>query len=570
MFLVFRHARLYVWTQLQQAAGKVEERLGNFARARDYYSVSLRLQPSAPALVAYAMLELRHPSGNNMNQQETSSASAPQQKANLTMVEKLFEEALLIDPRHGPTYNAYGGLALRQGDVHKARRIFDSGVRAHCNDPASVYHGYARLELAAKNVDLARSILTVGLQEVQQQQEGLRMMETQQRQQHRAHFLVHTLGMLELKESNILQARDVFVKGLEQYGNSSQLLLGAALCDVKLGQQHSARKYFEGAVHADRRHAHAWHAWGIMEQRAGNYKVAKTLFESGLQHSSKHGSLWQSYASMERRVGNMKTARILYAAGVAKCPNHTPLYQGWASLEMLAENLDAAKKLIGEALTRDKTQGSGWLIAARIEEMQGRDGLVGMILRRGLECAPTSPELYSALADDLMKRRKVNEARKILEQGLDANPTNAPLYHSLAELEASVFNLEGLAKLNKRAAAIFSHNGSQSQRPANNKAPTIKVWEKKLQAGASSSSDDLDLNAADSVVGGVMTNNGQSTAFFGDTLTNADPDSILRNMSNLEGDVVGDIFSFTADDMEQDRASNNHKRSLSSPDQLED
>lgn len=32
---------------------------------------------------------------------------------------------------------------------------------------------------------------------------------------------------------------------------------------------------------------------------------------------------------------------------------------------------------------------------------------------------------------------------------------HAPLYHSLAELEARVFNIEGLANLNKRAAKLF-------------------------------------------------------------------------------------------------------------------
>ena len=58
----------------------------------------------------------------------------------------------------------------------------------------------------------------------------------------------------------------------------------------------------------------------------------------------------------------------LYAAGIAKCPHHVPLYQAWAILELRFGNVLTAKRLIGEALTRDKRNGSGWLIAANIEE----------------------------------------------------------------------------------------------------------------------------------------------------------------------------------------------------------
>jgi tetratricopeptide (TPR) repeat protein len=165
---------------------------------------------------------------------------------------------------------------------------------------------------------------------------------------------------------------------------------------------------------------------------------------------------------MEGRVDNIQNARILFSAGLKKCPNHVPLYQGWASLELRAGNLDVAKKLITDALTRDKTQGSGWAIAARIEELQGNDGLVGLLLRRGIECAPYDPTLYRVLGDYLVSKGKIDDARQIMEEGLEIDPTHAPLYHSLAELEARVFNVEGLAKLNKRAAAIFNKNALES------------------------------------------------------------------------------------------------------------
>lgn len=98
----------------------------------------------------------------------------------------------------------------------------------------------------------------------------------------------------------------------------------------------------------------------------------------------------------------------LFATGVSKCPNHVPLYQAWACLEIRGENYEKAKIVIGEALTRDKSEGSGWLVAAKIEEKLGNEGLMIMILRRGLECAPNSADLYCAVADYEVNRGKID------------------------------------------------------------------------------------------------------------------------------------------------------------------
>lgn len=427
--------------QLVQAAGGVEERIGNYSGARMLYAASLVMEPSAPTLLALTMLELRHP-----------DASLP----DFDRAKGLLDEALLLDPRHGPVYNAYGNMERRRGNVEEARRIYKQGIQAECTDPASVFHGLAQLELALGNVAIARMILNEGLRQVESQS---RFMDSSRHE--RAIFLVHTLGMIELNTNRAVVASLIFKEGIAKYGNSSQLLLGAALSEVKLGNEEKAREWFELAARSDKRHAQAWQAWGVMEMRAGHHAAAKALFEAGIKNSPRHGALYHAYGTMESRMGNLENARVLFKAGLVKCPNHVPLYQGWASVELRDGNLERAKKLIGEALTRDKTHGSGWLIAADIEERQGNSGLVGLLLRRGIECAPFDPSLYRAYGEYLIRNGKISDAREVLEKGLEVNPTHALLYHSLAELEARVFNLEGLAKLNKRAANIFSRNAME-------------------------------------------------------------------------------------------------------------
>ena len=50
-------------------------------------------------------------------------------------------------------------------------------------------------------------------------------------------FLSHSLGALELHSHNAAAARAAFAAGLIRSPNNSPLLLGAALAEVKLGEQ---------------------------------------------------------------------------------------------------------------------------------------------------------------------------------------------------------------------------------------------------------------------------------------------------------------------------------------------
>jgi tetratricopeptide (TPR) repeat protein len=255
----------------------VEERVGNYSSARRFYIESLQLEPSAPTLVAFALLELRHP--------ETKAV-------NRTRVKGLFEEALLLDPRHGPAYNAYGNTEFQRGLIKEARAIFERGVEARCSDLASLYHGYGKFELSCGNVEKARAILRKGLEEIRVKNLG-----TDSTHRDRAKFLSHTLGMLELNSNRPGDALSIFQDGLSRCGNSSQLLLGSALCEMRLGKEDAARALFERSVLNDKKHAQAWQAWGVMETRAGDFKTASTLFQCGIRNAPNHGALWYGYGT---------------------------------------------------------------------------------------------------------------------------------------------------------------------------------------------------------------------------------------------------------------------------------
>ena len=386
---------------LLQAAGKIEEKLGNITGAREYYTSSLDIEASAPTLIAMGMLEMRSPEvveeGGNEDKRGAGGGGV---KPNISAVRELFNKAISIDPKHGPAYNAAGNLERKQGNLDKAKQLYEDGIRADCTDAPSVYHGLAKLHLSSGEVETARSVLQEGLS-------NFDCASTSSRRNDNVAFLAHTLSLIELNcNNNPVGAKVVLEQGLKHRHNSPQLLLAMALCELRLGNEKVARTMFERSLSANPNHAHAWQAYGVMEMQCGNFRAAKTLFECGIKNSPSHGALWQSYGILESWKGNIAEARILFAAGINNCPHHISLYQAWACLELRSGDIITAKRLIGEALTRNKRNGSGWLLAAKIEEKMNNIGLVGLILRRGIECDPSNTELYRALAEHEISRGK--------------------------------------------------------------------------------------------------------------------------------------------------------------------
>ena len=271
---------------LLQAAGTVEERLGNVTAARELYRASLLMEPSAPTLIAFGMLELRSPEERCGGDPRGEGVAGP----NVAAVRNMFDEALSIDPKHGPAYNAYGNLERGQGNADRARQLYEEGIKANCTDAPSVYHGLAKLHLSMGEVESARSVL----------EEGLSLFgSSDSRKNENVAFLAHTLSMIELNcNNNPMRAKSVLEQGLHHRRNSPQLLLSMALCESRLGNEKAARGMFERSLNADQGHAQAWQAFGVMEMQAGNFKNAKTLFECGLKNSPRHGALWQSYGEL--------------------------------------------------------------------------------------------------------------------------------------------------------------------------------------------------------------------------------------------------------------------------------
>jgi len=168
-----------------QTLANLEAKQGRYDRARELFAQSVAVTPSVVAYNAWAIME----------ETVAQDLRGGMRDVHLGRARKLFGLALQCDPAHGPVYNAYGKFEDRLGNVTGARAIFQMGTQMLCSDVASVYNGWAALEIRQRQYDKAREILQRGLRE--------------KRIGRNVAFLFHALGTLELKLGRVDDAAKV-------------------------------------------------------------------------------------------------------------------------------------------------------------------------------------------------------------------------------------------------------------------------------------------------------------------------------------------------------------------------
>ena len=111
---------------------------------------------------------------------------------------------------------------------------------------------------------------------------------------------------------------------------------------------------------------------------------------------------------------------------------------------------------------------------------------------------------------------------------MEVNPLYAPIYHTLAELEARVFNVDGLAKLNQKAAKIFNTNAMQPS------PSTTQAWGAKIRARQHKEIPKGVAALAEKIVDDDDDDD--------DDDYDLDPFEALESMSLMEDEIVGDML----------------------------
>lgn len=417
-----------------QTLGNLEDKCGNASAAKRHYEASIRARPTAPAYVAYALLEERRGNGDESV--------------------RLFELALATDALHGAAYNAYAAMEARRGDIGRARKIFERGLAVA--QSASVWHGYGQLELKhAGDPERACQLFALGTSRTSED----------------TAFIWHSWGMVELSRRRVTAARAVFASALRRYPRNSRLLVGAALAAAAAGpgasepaQTGKARDWFKRAVAADPTHAHAWQAWAVFELRCGRPDAAEALFQRGLRLCPSHAALWQAWGVLHAEAGSFRKARSIFARGSkASTAGSAHLFQAWACMEVRCGNLVRARELLDCALETDAAHGPVWNAYGLLEARHGTMRKARQYFMRGIQKAPSHAPLYRTFGETEMRIGNYEHARELFRRGLDIDPMHAPLYHALAGLEGMLGDLDALAELRKRAEGHFGTKGEAAR-----------------------------------------------------------------------------------------------------------
>ena len=158
-----------------------------------------------------------------------------------------------------------------------------------------------------------------------------------------------------------------------------------------------------------------------------------------------------SSSQMEVRRGNHKNARNLLKIGFTKCGSDVALLAQLARLDLKLGHIESAKELARKGIRMSKGRSSGcWSTLLGVEEKIGTVDSCDSIIDEIFQANTEDAALLNLCGANLNNRGNIAAARDAFEAAIKAEPHYAPTYHSLAELEASIGNLDALAKLNRR------------------------------------------------------------------------------------------------------------------------
>lgn len=347
----------------------MEQRMGNFGKARKCFANGLKVDPAhVPLLQAFAIFEARFGSKDRARQ--------------------CFAKAAEISEGHR-AWLAWASFEDSEGHIGRARLLFKTATeKAQLNQagPGAAL-AFARFEQQHKNMDKSRDIYRQLVIEYQKA----------------CGKVLHAWGTAESRAGDYLRSRQLFRASLlcdDMVGsNAAPAFQAWALAEKKAGNMEGARKLFKRGSEVDPKHAYVWQAWGILEQHCGRLDVARSIFERGLDASPRSAPTMNAWARLEASEGNIEKARELYRQATIADPNHVQSWQAWAVLEGRAGKLDAARMLFRTILDRNPLSAQAWQAWACLEHNAGNVETARSLFQRGVNADPNHSALWHAWSD---------------------------------------------------------------------------------------------------------------------------------------------------------------------------
>uniref|UniRef100_A0A7S0G054 Uncharacterized protein n=1 Tax=Rhodosorus marinus TaxID=101924 RepID=A0A7S0G054_9RHOD len=279
------------------------------------------------------------------------------------------------------------------------------------------------------------------------------------------------------RQSNHDLAKELYIKCIELRPYDGRGWMGLAQLEMRLEQFSEARKIFANALQFCRRNSHLLQAWGVLEERTGNYARAKSLylqacdanpahaaswvalglfyqsrdndvdsarqcFRTGTEADSENYYLWHVWGELEYAQGNVELARKYFSRGIKVNPHNAATYHALALLEYRTENLGKAEEFLARALRADASNTRVLATIAKITAETGGSRRARSLLRRGRSQGQRDAVIHQMLGMLAIKEEDFEAARRHFEEGLHEHPKHCPLWQAWGLMEARLHNTD--------------------------------------------------------------------------------------------------------------------------------
>lgn len=200
-----------------------------------------------------------------------------------------------------------------------------------------------------------------------------------------------------------------------------------------------------------------WTAWANLAVKRGNITLARKLFDAAIVASSSHAAAYHGWGLLEKKQGNYMKARDIWIRGIdATRPNGSPyLFQSLAVLASDLNKPDEARRWFREGTlgTNGRESHAIWHAWACMEIKEGtEDTIIRQLFQKGLQSSPKSR--YTFLSWALWEKNigNIEQARALFKQGTSMNRSDAALPQAWALMEESLGNLEDARALFRQAS----------------------------------------------------------------------------------------------------------------------
>jgi FkbM family methyltransferase len=137
---------------------------------------------------------------------------------------------------------------------------------------------------------------------------------------------------------------------MAKHGQRAQAHLGNAWAAYQRGQLEGAAGYCRKAVADDPGSADAWHLWGVIAARGGQFAEAVGHLRKALQHGGKHPDVLANLASALDETGDARGAEDALLTALKLAPRHAPAFNNLGNLYVRQGRLREAIRAYDQAL----------------------------------------------------------------------------------------------------------------------------------------------------------------------------------------------------------------------------